>query len=198
MKTKKRLQDYTWEELLEATSGKESLKEAGRDSGNYTKDNKLAIHTDDSELRKEWASMGGEASIEKLLQWQIDNGFRVCDLERTEEWCNNISIALTGNVLSKKHKQSISKALKKYMNSLTKEERSRKHSNNARANTARIKRIKILNSIRVDEFDSIRLHKACDRFEYDFDLLARDKTLLKRIHKGTNQNNPSVYKKIYK
>ena len=36
----------------------------------------------------------GEKTIKQLLQWQIDNNFRVCDLERTDEWRLNQSIAL--------------------------------------------------------------------------------------------------------
>ena len=194
----KQLKDFSWDELNELFSPKEMQKQGAKIGGNLsgplTHKNKTGIHNE--ELRELWASMGGEASIDKLLQWQIDNNFRVCDLERTEEWCNNISIALTGLELSKKHKNNIKVGIRKYVKSLTKEERSKKYANNASANSARIKRVKILNSIRVDEFDSIRLRKACDRFEYDFDLLARDTTLLKRIHKGTNQHNPSIYKKI--
>ena len=194
----KALAGFTEDYLNQVSDGKlrqfDASKRGGITAGTITKLKKNGIHNED--LRKLWASMGGYASIEKLLQWQIDNGFRVCDLERTEEWCNNISIALTGRKLSKKHKNNVSKGLRKYMKSLTKEERSKKYSNNARANAARIKRVKILNSIKTDEFTSIRLRKACDKFEYDFDLLARDKSLIKRIHTGTNQNNPSIYRKV--
>lgn len=196
----KQLKDFSWDELNELFSPKEMQKQGQRNggklSGESTLQNKKAIHNE--KFRKEWQSMGGDASISKLLQWQIDNNFKVCDLERTEKWCNNISIALTGNSLSKKHKNNVKIGIEKYMKSLSKEEKSKKYSNNARANTARIKRIKILNSIRVDEFDSIRLRKACDRFEYDFDLLAKDKTLLERIYKGTNKTNPSIFKKLNK
>ena len=127
MNTKKRLEDYSWDELLELTSGKEGMKEAGRDSGKYTLDNHLGIHTEDEELRREWARMGGEATIEKLLQWQVDNNFRVCDLERTDEWCNNISIAMTGRKIPKSVRDKIRKTLKAKIDSMSPEERSEKY-----------------------------------------------------------------------
>lgn len=123
MKTKKRLEDYSWDELLEATSGKEAMKENGREIGKYTLDEKIGIHTENEELRTLWASMGGDASIDKLLQWQIDNGFRVCDLDRTEEWCNNISIALTGRKLSKKHINNVRAGVNRWIDTLSEKER---------------------------------------------------------------------------
>ena len=43
----------------------------------------------------------GEKTIKKLLQWQVDNNFRVCDLERTDEWKSNISKSHIGKKLSK-------------------------------------------------------------------------------------------------
>lgn len=196
----KAMAGFTEDYLSQISDGKikqlEGAKKGGITAGVITKLKKSGIHNE--ELRTLWASMGGYASIDRLLQWQIDNNFRVCDLERTEEWCNNISIALTGKKLSKKHKENIKSGINNYFTSLSKKERSNIYGNDARKNSAKDKRIKILNTIRTEEFTSLRLHRACNRFEYDFDLLARDKTLLKRIHKGTNQNNPSVYKKIYK
>jgi len=98
-------------------------------AGPLTFKKRIGIHTEDEKLRKEWASMGGKASIERLLQWQIDNDFRVCDLERTDEWCNNISLALTGRILSKSVRNKISKTLKNKMASMTEEERSKKFGN---------------------------------------------------------------------
>ena len=43
----------------------------------------------------------GYLSIKQLLQWQKNNNFRVCDLERTNEWKSNISKAHIGKKLSK-------------------------------------------------------------------------------------------------
>lgn len=43
----------------------------------------------------------GYKSIGKLLKWQDDNDFRVCDLERTDEWKSNISKSHIGKKLSK-------------------------------------------------------------------------------------------------
>lgn len=198
LQLQKSLLGFTEDYLKQVSDGKlrqvEGAKRGGITAGLLTKLNESGIHKRD--LRNLWASMGGYASIDKLLQWQKDNGFRVCDLERNEEWCNNISKALTGRKLSKSTIKKISNNLKEYNASLTKEERSKKYSNNARANAARIKRLQILNSIKTDTFDSLRLRKACMKFEYNFDLLARDKSLLKRIHTGKNQNDLSIYKKI--
>jgi hypothetical protein len=101
----------------------------GSIAGPLTFEKRIGIHTEDEELRKEWASMGGKVSIERLLQWQLDNDFRVCDLERTDEWCNNISIALTGRTLSKSVRDKISKTLKDRMASMTPEERREKFGN---------------------------------------------------------------------
>jgi hypothetical protein len=70
----------------------------------------------------------GEKTIKQLLQWQIDNDFRVCDLERTDEWCNNISIALTGRKISKSVVDKIKKTLKAKIGAMSPEERSEKYS----------------------------------------------------------------------
>ena len=50
---------------------------------------------------------GGKIGIKKLLQWQRDNDFRVCDLERTDEWKSNISKAHMGKKLSKETIQKL-------------------------------------------------------------------------------------------
>lgn len=72
---------------------------------------------------------GGYASIVQLLQWQIDNNFRVCDLERTDEWCNKISIALTGRKIPKSVVDKIKKTLKAKIDAMSPEERSEKFGN---------------------------------------------------------------------
>jgi hypothetical protein len=196
MKNKKRLEDYTWEELLVATSGKEGMREGGREIGQYTKENKLGIHTDNQELKEEWASMGGDASIEQLLQWQKDNDYSIGDLEKTETHKKNIGLSNKGKVRTTETKNQISETLINFNSSLSQEERSNKYSNNARANAARIKKIEILNSIESDEFTSPTLVKVCKKFGYDYKLLARDRDLLELVYKGTNGYNPSIYKKI--
>ena len=105
MNTKKRLEDYTWDELLEATSGKEGMKEAGKSSGQYTLENNLGIHTEDEELRREWATLGGHATIDSLLQWQKDNDHNIGEIAKVkdDEWKSKISESLTGRKLSKEH-----------------------------------------------------------------------------------------------
>ena len=197
MNTKKRLEDYSWDELLELTSGKEGMKEAGRDSGKYTLDNHLGIHTEDEELRREWARMGGEVTIEKLLQWQIDNNFRVCDLERTNEWCNNISIALTGRKISKSVVNKIKKTLKAKIHAMTPEERSEKYGNDTTSKKYLKIRTEVLNLIENDTFITSDARRACEKYGLNnWKAFLKDKRIIKQIYKGTNQNNPSIYEKI--
>ena len=197
MNTKKRLEDYSWDELLELTSGKEGMKEAGRDSGKYTLDNHLGIHTEDEELRREWARMGGEATIEKLLQWQIDNNFRVCDLERTDEWCNNISLALTGRKISKSIVNKMKKTLKAKIDAMSAEERSEKYSNDATSRKSLRIRTEVLNLIENKKFTTKEAREACEKYGLkNWKFFLRDKRIIKQIYKGKNQFDPSIYEKI--
>lgn len=180
------LNKYTIQEL--------SCKEVGQ----YTKDNKIGIHTDNEELRSFWASLGGDASIDQLLQWQKDNNFRVCDLERTAEWKEAISKAHIGKALSAETKNKVRKSINKLNESLTKEERSKIYSNDARKNAATKRKMEILDSLEETQFTSLVLRDVCKRFDYDYKLMIKDTNLLELVYRGTNQNNPSIYKKIYK
>jgi hypothetical protein len=170
---------------------------AGMETGQWTKDNELGIHN--PKFRKLWATMGGEASIEQLLQWQKENGHNIGEIAKvkTEEWIRRISESMKGKILSEEHKNKVRDSINKLNESMSKDERSKMYSNDARKNAARIKRIEILDSIESDEFTSPTLIRVCKEFGYDYKLLGRDATLLKVLHKGTNQNNPSIYKKIY-
>jgi hypothetical protein len=49
----------------------------------------------------------GYKTISKLLEWQKNNNFRVCDFERTDKWKANISKAHTGKKLSKETIQKL-------------------------------------------------------------------------------------------
>jgi hypothetical protein len=49
----------------------------------------------------------GYKTISKLLEWQSDNNFRVCDFERTDMWKTNISKAHIGKKLSKETIQKL-------------------------------------------------------------------------------------------
>lgn len=199
MKTKKRLEDYSWEELLEATSGKEGLKEAGRDSGKYTLDNNLGIHTEDEELRREWAKMGGEASIDYLLEWQKENGHNIGEIAKlkSDEWLSKISKSLKGRKLSKEQIESNTNALKKYIQSLTKEERVKLYSNDSSARKSLRIRTEVLNLIEKDVFTTSEARKACNEYGLsNWKAFLKDGRIIKQIHKGTNQNNPSIYQKI--
>lgn len=199
MKTKKRLEDYTWEELLEATSGKEGYKEAGRASAEYTLDNKLGIHTDDEELRREWASMGGEASIDKLLEWQKENNHleKLHKLERTNEWKQNISNSHKGKKIPNDVKERISKTIIENNSKLSVDELSKKYKNKVANERHLILRKKILDSIPTDTFITSVAIRACSEFGVaNWKSFLKDNRIITQLHKGTNQNNPSIYKKI--
>ena len=165
--------------------------------GKFTKDNELGIHN--PKLRKLWATMGGEANIDFLLEWQKENGHNIGEIAKikTEEWKQNIGKGNKGKIRTEDTKETIRNSVNQLNQSMSKDERSKMYSNDARKNAARIKRIEILDSIESDEFTSPTLIRVCKEFGYDYKLLGRDSTLLKVLHKGTNQNNPSIYKKIY-
>jgi len=199
MKTKKRLEDYSWEELLEATSGKEGLKEAGRDSGKYTLENKLGIHIDDEELRREWSSLGGEASIDILLQWQKENDHNIGEIAKVknDEWISKISESLKGRKLSKKHIKNMKNGLKNYIDSLSQKERIEKYSNDASSNKSLKIRTEVLNLIKNHTFTTLEARKACDDYGLaNWKGFLKDSRIIKQIYKGTNQHNPSIYSKI--
>lgn len=197
MKTKKRLEDYSWDELLEATSTTETLRENGRASAKYTIENKLGIHTDNEELKREWASMGGEASIEQLLQWQEENGHNIGEISKNknDEWKEKIGIGNKGKVRTEDTKNTIRNSINELNKSLTKEQRSKIYSNDARKNAATKRKIEILKSIKKKQFTSMELKDACINFEYDYKLMIKDTNLLERIHTGKNKTDLSIYKK---
>ena len=198
MSTKKRLEDYSWEELLNATSTKETLKENGKETGQYTLENNLGIHTEDEELRKEWASMGGEANIDRLLQWQKENDWNIGKLPKTDEWKKNMSKSHMGKTHSKETKDKLKKYNIELNQSLTQEERTKKYSNNSAKRSGYTKRKRVYDAL-PDEFTSTEIRQVAVDLGYSassWKIIANDTRFFKKIRKGTNQNNPSVYKKI--
>jgi hypothetical protein len=197
----KRLEDYTWEELLEATSTKESLKENGKLIGQYTFENGLGIHTDDEELRREWARMGGEANIENLLEWQKENNHNIGEIakHKSDEWKENISKALMGKEVSNETKEKLSKIVNEYNSSLTDEERKEKYSNDSSSRKSLRVRKEILDSIETETFTTSQIRYACEKYGLgNWKGLLKDERLVEQLYKGTNQSNPSVYRKVYK
>jgi hypothetical protein len=190
---------FTEDYLKQISDGKirqiEGAKKGGLTAGIITQLNKTGIHNE--QFRKQWARLGGEASIQQLLQWQIDNNFKVCDLERTDEWCNNISIALTGRKIPKSVVNKVRKTLKAKIGAMTQEERSEKYGNNSSSRKSLKIRIEILNLIESDTFITSDARKACEQYGLkNWKAFLKDKRIIKQIYKGTNQNNPSIYKKI--
>jgi hypothetical protein len=55
----------------------------------------------------------------------------------------------------------------------------------------------ILKSIPSDIFTTSEAKKACENFNYgSWKKFVKEETLIKQIHKGSNQNNPSIYQKV--
>ena len=164
---------------------------------------KVGAHLKAAEASKltNGASNGGKKSIKKLLQWQIDNNFRVCDLERTNEWKDNIANALKDyykkNPISSELRKQISDKIIENNSKLTKEERSEKFSNDSASTKSLNMRKKILNMIKCDTFTTSEARKACEKYGLgNWKGFLKDKRIIKQIYKGTTGTNPSIYQKI--
>lgn len=143
----------------------------------------------------------GYKTILKLLQWQKDNDFRVCDLERTDEWKSNQSIALKEyykeNPMPIELRTKIGNKIKENNSKLTKKERSEKFSNNSASRKAIRTHTDILNMIPTDIFITQDARKACEEYGLgNWKGFLKNTKLIKQIHKGTNNCNPSIYQKI--
>lgn len=203
MNTKKRLEDYSWDELLEATSGKEGMKEAGRNSAEYTLENNLGIHTNDEELRRQWAIMGGEASIDKLHKWQQENNHleKLQKKERTDSWKQNQSIGLKKyyeqNPMPIEIRTQIGNTIKEINSKLSDEQLSKKYSNK-KPNLKHFElRKTILDSIPTDTFNTSDARLACEQYGLkNWKGFLKDTRIVVQLHKGTNKLNPSIYKKV--
>jgi hypothetical protein len=143
----------------------------------------------------------GYLTINKLLQWQKDNDFRVCDLERTEEWKQNQSISLKKyyeeNPISDELRMQIGNTIRKNNSKLSDIERSKKFSNDSATRKAIKTHTDILNTIATNIFTTKDARKACEEYGLgNWKGFLKNTNIIKQIHKGTNQNNPSIYKKI--
>lgn len=200
---KKKLEDFSWEELNEMFSPEamqlQGAKNGGNISGPLTLKNKTGIHIEDEELRREWAVLGGEATIEQLLQWQKENGHNIGEIAKVkdDEWINKISESLTGRKLSKEHIENTKKGLKKYMQSLSKKERSEKYGNDAPSRKSLRIRTEVLKLIENDIFTTNEARKACEQYGLaNWKGFLKDKRVIQQIYKGKNQFDPSIYIKI--
>lgn len=200
---KKKLEDFSWEELNEMFSPKAMQKQGAKNGGNIagplTLSNKTGIHIEDEELRREWATLGGEATIEQLLQWQKDNNHNIGEIAKvkSKEWIEKISQSLTGRKLSKEHIKKIKQFRKKHLENMSADERKEKYSNDSASRKSLKIRTEILNLIESDTFTTNDARKACEEYGLgNWKGFLKDKRIIKQIHKGTNQNNPSIYIKI--
>ena len=176
-------------------------QKGGNTAGHLTLQNKTGIHIEDEELRKQWALLGGNASIDKLLKWQEENNFRVCDLERTDEWCDNISIALKKyyeeNPIPIELRIQIGNKIKENNSKLSKKERSEKYSNDSASKKSLRIRTEVLKLIKKDTFTTSDARKVCEKYGLgNWKGFLKDKRIIKQIYKGTTGTNPSIYQKI--
>lgn len=73
-----------------------------------------------------------------------------------------------------------------------------KASTEARINRGLENKKKIINSIKSDTFTTSEIRKACEDFEYkSWKSILKESKLIEQIYKGTNQFNPSIYKKLF-
>jgi len=200
---KKKLEDFSWEELNEMFSPEamhlQGAKNGGNVSGQLTLKNKTGIHIEDEELRREWAVLGGEASIEQLLQWQHENGHNIGEIAKVkdDEWKSKISKSLTGRKLSEQHIKNSKEGVKKYIQSLSEKERKEKFANDAQSRKSLQIRLQVLNLIENDKFITSEARKACDECGVaNWKGFLKDKRIIKQIYKGKNQFDPSIYEKI--
>lgn len=182
---------------------KKGASNGGIIAGNITLNNNLGIHTEDEELRRQWSILGGHATIEQLLQWQKDNGHNIGEIAKVKDkkWVNNIKKALIKyyqeNPMPPELRKQIGDKIKKNNKKLTQKQRSEKFSNDS-ASTKSLKiRTEILNTIENDTFITSDARKACEDYGLgNWKGFLKDKRIIKQIHKGKNQKDPSIYQKI--
>jgi hypothetical protein len=144
---------------------------------------------------------GGKIGIKKLLQWQRENDYSIGDLIKTDEHKKNISIALKKycekNPKSDKLRKQISDKIKENNSKLSDIERSKKFGNDSSSKKSLKVRTTILNTIVNDTFTTAEARKACEEYGLgNWKAFLKDNRIIKQIHKGTNNFNPSIYQKI--
>lgn len=199
----KAMTGFTEDYLKQISDGKlrqlEGASNGGNLSGLLTQKNKTGIHTEDEELRRKWAVLGGEASIEQLLQWQNENGHNIGEIAKVkdDEWINKISKSLTGRKIPKSVIDKVRNTLKAKISAMTPKERSEKYSNDASSRKSLSIRKEVLKLIENDTFTTAEARNACEEYGLgNWKGFLKDKRIIKQIHKGTNNYNPSIYKKI--
>jgi hypothetical protein len=104
---------------------------------------------------------------------------------------------LTGRKIPRSVVNKMKKTLKAKRDSMTPKERSEKYGNDSASRKALRIRTEILNLIENDTFITSDARRACEQYGLDnWKGFLKDNRIIKQIHKGTNQNNPSIYVKI--
>ncbi len=197
MSTKKTLKDLSWDELLHETSYEVERNEriksyahiGGKKGGNT---NKESGHM--STLGKDWGKINGShPNSVKAATIQGKKNVESGHMQRLAE-------SLTFEQRSKGGKKGgaiVRDSGKLYEAALM----GAKVSTQNRINRKFEKMIKILDTIPTDTFITTDLKNVCSNFT-DYKAyhkkIIKEKSLLEIIHRGTNQHNPSIYKKIYK
>ena len=148
--------------------------------------------------RKTWAgTQGGITSINQLLSWQKDNDFSIGKVKKTNEHKKNIGTANKGKVRNEELRARLSDSVKNYNSNLNKEEKIEKYSNDSSSRKSLRIRQEILDNIPTDIFTTFDAKIACEKYGIgNWKGFLKDTRIIKQIHKGTNQSNPSIYEKV--
>ncbi len=153
-----------------------------------------------NERKKSWiASQGGKSGIKRLLDWQKENNHNIGEIAKfkDEDWKIKIGNGNKDKIRTEEVKEQIRESVNNLNASLTKEERSKKYSNDSSSRKSLRVRLEILNTIEGDIFTTSEARKACDDYGLgNWKAFLKDDRIIKQIYKGTNQNNPSLYQKI--
>jgi glycerol-3-phosphate dehydrogenase len=121
----------------------------------------------------------------------------ISKVSKNSEWRQKISNSHANKVLSESTKTKLSKVVNEFNSSLSSKQRKEKYSNDSSSRKSLQIRKEILDSIDGDTFITSQLRTACEKYGLgNWKGLLKDNRLVIQIHKGTNQNNPSIYKKI--
>ena len=146
------------------------------------------------------SSEGGYASIDKLLKWQKENGHNIGELakNKSDKWIENISKAMLDKEKFEQHKNNLSTSLNSYNKLLSPEERTEKYKNDSGERRGYKNRKRIYDAL-PNEFTGIQIKEVTLDLGYgdsSWKKIVKDDRFFIRIHKGTNQSNPSIYKKL--
>lgn len=137
-----------------------------------------------------------EKEVGNIPQWKIDKIDFFRNIERTDSWRKNISKSTQGRKINNKVKKQISNKIITNNKSLSEKEKVEKFSNESSSKKSLMIRKEVLNLITTDEFTTTDARLACEKYGLkNWKFFLRDTRIIEQTYKGTNQFNPSKYKK---